>query len=497
MPTMLDEKQVAELTEGLQTANQALEDTRKEMDKSNTQVAELLAKQKTLDATSTTGANEIEDLNKRLQDQANRMDTIAKQHTELVHITRTQSRMVGASTSNSNDAYVYRHPNSKGTIFKCKEQAKQIGMYFMATMAKEGPCKANARRWLKERAGDLQFLPNLSPRLIQDLGNEWTATVTKLQTIDRDIVSQDLGGHTTPGAVLVFPEFSATLIRNVEEHGVFRREALIWPMGSDIVHIPRRKAGVSVVWEGEAEAGTETDPSFQLVAITAKKMMMLHQFSSELNEDAAISLADILVFEFALAIALEEDRIGFNGTGTGGNSPGFAGYVGVLGADANATEATADSTFVPQLVTAATSDDTTPEVTEAKLREMTGRVHTWARNNAKWYMNRTVHADFDGIQQGTAGGSVVQYQDPRSATIMGFPIVDVEQMPVSPSSASTHVIALGDLRRSWILGDRRAPEVQTSEHYAFNTDQLTMRVRARIAFLMQSGNGMVVLKLAA
>ena len=67
-------------------------------------------------------------------------------------------------------------------------------------------------------------------------------------------------------------------------------------------------------------------------------------------------------------------------------------------------------------------------------------------------------------------------------------------MPVSPSSQNTHVLALGDLRKSWVLGDRRAPEMQTSEHYAFNTDQITVRMRARLAFLSISGNGMVVYK---
>ena len=70
------------------------------------------------------------------------------------------------------------------------------------------------------------------------------------------MATQDLAGRQTPGSVLVHPEFSNTLIRNVEEHGVFRQNALIWPMGSDTVHIPRRIGGLTVFWEGEAEAGT-------------------------------------------------------------------------------------------------------------------------------------------------------------------------------------------------------------------------------------------------
>ena len=79
---------------------------------------------------------------------------------------------------------------------------------------------------------------------------------------------------------------------------------------------------------------------------------------------------------------------------------------------------------------------------------------------------------------------------------MGYPIVDVEGCPVSPSSAGNEVLALGDLRKSWVLGDRRNMEIETSEHFAFDTDQLTVRAKQRVSFLMLQGNGMIVLQLA-
>jgi len=495
MPDTLTPEKVEQLVGGIEQATKALEEGRAKMDAANQEVGKLLKEQEELKAESATKGEQLKQIEKRLGELADKMETVANSHTDLTNRVRTQMKTLGHDGGDERQAFVWRNPRSRGTIFTSHQEAVELGMFFMATMKREGAARTYARQWLKERgsAGELRYMPNFPTSFLQDFGREWIDRVDQAIRQQSPFALQDLAGGATPGSILVRPEFSSSLLRNVEEHGVFRQDALVWPMGSDTVYIPRRSGGLTVYWEGEGDPGAETDPTFQLLGMTAKKMMLLHQYSSELSEDAAIELADILMFEIALAIATEEDRIGFNGDGSGGNSPGFAGYVGLLGAAANATAATCDSTFVPFLVTGDAGADLTTEITEAKLRTMTGLLHTWAQN-AKWYMHRSVHADCDGIQMGTAGGSVVRYQDGKSASIMGYPIRHVEAMPVSPSAASTKVLALGDLRKSWILGDRRRVEVQTSEHYAFNTDQLTVRATARSAFLMQHGNGMVVYK---
>ncbi|GAG43828.1 unnamed protein product, partial [marine sediment metagenome] len=207
------------------------------------------------------------------------------------------------------------------------------------------------------------------------------------------------------------------------------------------------KGDLTPVWEGEGDEGSEADPEFDLLEMQCKKMLLLHAFSSELAEDAAADLAAIMVWKYARAVAKEEDRIGFLGDGSGGSSAsgGYAKFVGVLGAAANGTYATANSTCVPHLVTEIATHDLTTEITEAKLREMGGKLQDWADEGAEWYMHRTVQADLDGIQKGTAGGSVVAYADPRSPKIGGYPINHANVMPKSPSAQNLHVLALGDL----------------------------------------------------
>ena len=398
-------------------------------------------------------------------------------------------KRLGTDGGDERTAFVAR--NGRGAIFSCRQEALELGHFLMATMKVDTPAKDYARRWLQEHRTDLRFLPNIPKSFVDHVANP----ILMREDFDRIVkaqygaVGQALTGGATPGSILVAPQFVDTMIRNIEEHGAFRRNALVWPMGSDTIHIPRRSSGVVVTWEGEADAGTGTDPGFELLGMTAKKQMALHSFSSELAEDAAISLADIFMFEFALAFAADEDGHGYLGDGTST----YHGYVGVIGATGSGTDATAESTAVPHLVTGAAGADLASEITAAKLREMTGKLHTWARD-VKWYMHRTLLATLTGIET-TGGGPVVNFSEGNAPQIMGYPVERVDKMPAASTVSTGEIcLALGDLRRGWILGDRRKMNVETSEHYHFNTDQIAIRVTARIAFLMTQGNAMVQYK---
>ena len=485
-PGTLTPERLEEAVATIEQATESLTKTRAEMDAANKKVGELLTQQEDLKKKDATHDELLKKIEVQLANIAAKMESVAHEHTNLSDRLRTSMKEVGASGQADDKAFIYRHPNSKGAIFQSRQQATEIGMFFMATMGRDTAVRGQARRWLNERKADLRYLPNIPKSFVEEFGGDW---LRKLQEVQKGaLVTEDLTAGATPGSVLTRPEFVQSLIRNVEEHGKFRQNALIWPMGADTVYFPRRKSGFSAPgWEGEGEAGSEVDPDFDQVTMQAKKMFNLHQHSSELTLDAVISLADILMFEIALQIATEEDRIGFNGDGTGGVSPGFAGFIGVLGMTRNGDTAP----IGPIAVTGAAGSDLSTEVTLAKLRAMTGQLHTWARGGAKWYMHRTILADLMGISDGN-WGSVVKFTEGRVASIMGYPVEEVEGMPVSPSAASTAQFALGDLRRSWILGDRTQVEIQTSEHYAFNTDQLTYRWKKRMAVKPVQPNGMVV-----
>lgn len=486
---------VEQLTKGIDEAKKAMDNARSEMSKQNETVDQLLKDKEKLEQDSKNRATELKSLDEKLENHAKKMEQIGEQFTDLTNNVRKQMKTLGTDGGNEEHAYIAR--NGKGTIFSCKQEARELGMFLFATQNQNVELRNRSRAWLKERAADLRFLPNIPKSFIEEVGNP-ILSKDDFQRIKQQVATglnitlQDASTGAVPGAIFVHPEFSSTLIRNVEENGAFRANAMVWPMGAETVHIPRRKSGLAVKWEGEAESTTTSDPDFELLGMTSKKMMMFYKWSSEMTEDAAIQFADMFVYEAALAIALEEDRIGFNGTGAGGNSPGYAGFVGVLGADANGTEATAIANAVPHLVTGAAGANLIDEVTLKKLREMLSKLATWADGNAKWYGHKSVFSILAGIET-TGGGPVMTYREGTPPSMLGYTKVDVDQMPkASAITASTKSFALGDLRKSWILGDRRRTTVETSEHYAFNTDQIAARVTNRSSFLMQQGNGMVV-----
>lgn len=497
--TVLDAARIDQIATQLEQAATRLGETRKEMAEAQQQIAPLVDRVKKLEQDGERDSAAYREAQDALKKLADRVEQLAAENTNLLAVQRRSSSALAQSGARPDMAYRHRAPGvgdkkPRGTLFASRQQAVELGMFFLATMKQSSAHHAGryARRWLKERKNDLRYLPSIPQSFISDLGADFDKLMQRCYSEGlSENVMQDFAGSVTPGSILVSPEFANTFIRNVEEYGVFRQNALVWPMGSDTVYIPRRKGGLTVYWLGESAAGSETDPDIDQIRVDAKKAMMLHQFSNELAEDenAAIMLADLIMAEFALAVAQEEDDIGFNGDGTST----YAGFVGVLGAGRQTAALDASSPDLNKCisVTGAAGNNLTSEITVPKLREMGGALHTWARAGAKWYINRTVIADIEAIET-TGGGPILRYDEANVARMFGYPVVPTEAMPVSPSAASTPVLALGDLSKAWVLGDRRSPTLETSEHYAFNTDQMTLRMSMRAGFKPLQANSMVV-----
>lgn len=504
MPSPTVEEQMEKLLTSVEKTAQSLADVNAKMVKSNEQVGDALLRIKKIETGQESVANaeaEIKKLTLSLDSLATKVTSLAEQNTNLITIQRANTNAIAAR--GGHDGVAFRVQNSKGSaIFESRQQAVEIGMFLMATMNRESSSTQYAKKWIREHWNDLQHLPQvpkwaaLDGKLNQNMDN----VVKRLQSQGLSYAAQDLASNATPGSSLVFPEFMNTMIRNVEEYGAFRRNATIWPMKSNQVYIPRRKSGLSVYWVTEAAAPSETDPSFDMLKLEVKKYAALSQYSSELAEDemGAIALASLYVTEFAQAVAYEEDRIGFNGTGAGGNATtGYAGFLGVLGCDrqAYAAEGSEDLDKVLKY-DAATGLDRTDEVTLKGLRAVTGLCHTWALPNAKWFMHRTVAADLEGIET-TGGGPIMSVDSTNTKSLLGYPLERCEAMPASPGTASTGTFAFGDLRKGWIMGDRRAMSIETSEHYAFNTDQITTRLTGRTGWLPWQPTAIVVYVTAA
>jgi HK97 family phage major capsid protein len=278
------------------------------------------------------------------------------------------------------------------------------------------------------------------------------------------------------GGFLVPDELSRTIIDLREQYGVFRREARVWPMGSDTLLIPRRAGGVTVAPVGENSLIGQSNPTFNMVQLVAKKIGGLCVMSSEIAADAVIDLADYVAQEFAYAFALFEDQMGFIGDGT-------ATYHSVRGlGNLFTTTGGAGGGQLVGAVDAATNHDTFAEIDAVDLTAVMGKLPAYALNNAKWYTSAVgAQVVFNRLAASAGGNTTQTLRDGLGLSYLGYPIVISQVLPTSTGDLSdVPMLYFGDLRKAAQMGDRRMVEIARSNERYFEYDQIAIRGLERI-----------------
>lgn len=274
------------------------------------------------------------------------------------------------------------------------------------------------------------------------------------------------------GGFLVPDEFEATLINLREKYGVARANAKVYPMSRDTLNIPRRTAGFTGYWTGESQAITESTLTLSNVSLAAKKLSVITTTTTELAEDAAISIAELVADEIAQELARKEDDAAFNGDG--GSS--YGGIVGVKNALGSAS-----------IVDSALTTGALSGVTAATLSSWFAKLPAYAQTaNAKIYCHKAVyHALFERISH-TAGGATLGevVNGTRNFQFYGYPVVFVQTMTNADTVTTdgTHIAYVGDLSLGMAFGDRRQLAIKTSDSAlnAFEQDELAIRGTERV-----------------
>jgi len=263
------------------------------------------------------------------------------------------------------------------------------------------------------------------------------------------ILGKDLGeGSNALGGILVPTEFIPHLIMLLEKYGVFRRNTLEWPMSSDSALAPKLSSGLTVYCPGAGAAPTKSDPGFSSVGMQAKKWMTLTAIDSELTEDSAIAIGEIVGYLIAHAFSKKEDEVGFLGDGTST----YFGHTGIVGA-LMAVDATIAN--IKSLVVGAGNGYS--ELTLANFESLLGTVHSDADDgDLKWFVHRYFYF-----------------------TVM----IPVEFTSVMPKAeANSQICALfANLKKGTYLGDRRKLTIDKSSERYFEEDQIGIRGTERVA----------------
>ena len=278
----------------------------------------------------------------------------------------------------------------------------------------------------------------------------------------------------TAGGVLVPSEMFQGIIDLRVAFGRFREHAQNLPMAHDTITIPRTVADMTANHTGEGKAITESTSTFNEVSLTAKKIAIFTRMSTELQEDAFISIADILTTQMARAFALREDTDGFAGTGAAVNG-GTVGIQRIFEAD-NSLAGAIDVNAGAQTFAA---------VSAAGISQVIAQLPDYAEVNAKFFCSRVgAELMFGRLMAAGGGNTMTDLAGRPQRTYLGYPVITVNVMNKLTTSLDNLVLFLfGDLSLSSTIGDSRGITVKMSEHRYIENDQVAITATERTAIV--------------
>jgi len=310
-------------------------------------------------------------------------------------------------------------------------------------------------------------------------GNEAAKKALESQGIEtKHITEKAMGeGTLTAGGALVPTEFIPELIVLMENYGVFRRNAQEYPMPSDHAIAPEVTSGLTVYCPGEGVAITKSDIGLRNIGMVAKKWATLTAISSELDEDAAIAIGELVGRMIARAFAKKEDEIGFLGDG----SSAYFGHTGITGA-LRGVDATIAN--IKSLVVA--TGNAYSEIVLADFENLLGALPDFAEDglDVKWYCSRlfyyTVMLRLALASGGVNASEIIGGRGAKEKTYLGYPVEFTQVMPKVEGNSQICTI-FGNLRMGTYLGDRRQLTIAQSREAFFEEDQLGIRGTERVA----------------
>ena len=269
------------------------------------------------------------------------------------------------------------------------------------------------------------------------------------------------------GGALVPEEFANRVIRLVETYGTFAASGVeTVSMTRDTMVIPKRLTGTSAYFIGEGSAITESEPTYGNVSLTAKKLAVACRMSSEVVEDALISLADACAQEFATSLAYTVDLCGWLGDG----SSSVGGIRGIVSKIDNGNHTASVHT--------AASGNTGFETLDIEdfLGAM-GKLPMYARNGAAFYVSPAGYAASIARLKYAAGGNTVsEIGSAAGETFLGYPVRMVHVLNSTLGADASKVkVLFGNLGLSSIYARRRDFSVRLFDQVYATTDQVLLQ----------------------
>lgn len=284
---------------------------------------------------------------------------------------------------------------------------------------------------------------------------------------------QNSFGETVPdaGGFLVPEQLRSDLLMVSLEQSIIRPRATVIPMESLRTSIPAVDSttnngsnfgGITAYWTEEGAALTESQGKFLVVQLEAKKLVLYVVYPNELVRDASAFDA-FLGQALPKVIAFQEDYKFMVGSGAGEplgfiNCPASVNTTAVTGQGAN--------TIIVE-----------------NLAGMFARMLPTSIGNAVWVASIDTFPQLATLAlQGSGLGSSTPVW--MNNGVQGAPPISIYGRPVYFTEKCSTLGTTGDINfvdlSYYLVGDRQAMSVETSEHVAFASDKTATRVIERV-----------------
>lgn len=307
---------------------------------------------------------------------------------------------------------------------------------------------------------------------------EWCLENAELFTLGQTEFDDARGGQFVP------IQMEAAIDHLRIQYGVIRNEANVVPATSDTIQWPRPLKGVTVHALAEVTPtpmtteSTGVGDSFEM---SIKAWGGWARISRDLEEDATVSIADMLVRDFAYAMAYKEDQVCFNGTGLSTDG-GIEGIMTKL----------QGASYTASVATALSGNNTFATLDAVDFEAAIGQQPNFGRRvNNKWYMSKAAYYASAARLMDAAGGNNMSDLARGSGPVwLGHPVVFTEVLNNTlGANGSAYVALFGDLSLAATFGNRRGLTVETDYSIYRHNRQLAIFVTSRWGFVAHDLGG--------
>ncbi|MEJ3658764.1 phage major capsid protein [Actinomycetes bacterium KLBMP 9759] len=316
--------------------------------------------------------------------------------------------------------------------------------------------------------------------IVADIGEFAQAIHHDRRTPDRDETLASIRnamGSSVPadGGFTIPEEFRGDLMDAALETSVVRPRARVIPMSSPRVQLPIVDApsrassvfgGFRSYWTAEAATLVDSSPKFGRITLDAHKLTTFTDVPNELLDDG-LALQAFLEEALPATVAWGEDLAFISGNGVG-QPLGFL--------------HTGNSAMVTVLKESGQAAGT---IVWENLVKMWARMLPASLQRAVWVAHISTFPELAtmALSVGTGGSAVwiggpvgQSGTDAPPVTILGRPVVFTEKVPEVGDAGDITLVDFG----YYLVGDRMSMDLQSSEHYRFQSDMTSYRCITRV-----------------